>query len=1281
MKFRHSVIQGTHVKKSSELDVSALIFIAMSQVANLSYVTASHSSHDKCWLLQGVSNPLFCFACAVEGLESKDVLNVRKRGILIELLEVVPNTRPIWKVLTTRPGVHRHIMSICFKLLLHNIDMEFQQLVIESILLFAKKINQDSSFNFILDMLVSTPNFLCQSALVSLLSKFVESLPSAVESLFMKNNRIIEIVIKATSSCKVDLKAPLWHLLSNILKQSHEGFTLPSVAVKTLLQSSTDAFNDSTSSEALMLSLFAVFRSFIAVPQLQKMLLVHETSEFTPQSRSVVDIIKKMLLSKSAKLQTASIEMIICITEECAPTDSSMVTLSSILIEAGVSEYLFELFTCNKEETLELLFSCVKGLMKFPCFFKQGHLTYGVSPIIQSLKVLAEATSIATLKSGLELLTCLFHNLALQDLCFMGSSSAIVDVIDVLNKSLSVSNDQVKLAVAACFEKYLVHLKGCRKSELISTLFCMVENIFDFTSKAEKGSLSKQFKISLGLKSCLILSQIVRLIKKGDKESKAVPSSSEATDERPSSSKSIPDESQESQKNSDVVLGVFYLVDTCLIPIAVSSLLAAQNKDFNIAFYQMLLSVMELRSPEGEALAKKLAESHFIRFVTDFRIASRSIKGIQIDEVLSKLQFYFCLAMEDEDIKEEDQKHLLVCLSKFSVPLKEWKLLLIQSQSNDMGLLRSRSCILALLAYSLKSKDPLILADGLLICLQQLAANADLLNSLPVFSKRLFLYLWVNCEFASKATIQRNIHARENIVKLLVGQSKDLEKLYMHCDLNLPWVLRLNLPLNILVSYTKVYLSYLTRYSYEVMETKLSKAKHMIVVNGLANVALEVLVYVVSSEKEKMLMQISSHFLVELAESSSEGPWITFMKKTLHKVLLAESERMEPENMAALFAILNHNRFFSNANIATEDMKLFCRALALCNTAPLSELQLELVNFLYAILVISSQKGDSHPFSIFMNNVSICKDFERQVFLNKNLKAFVTGGNLIERIVSATVLLVNQALKTYHQFNMAELSTPAVKIDKSLLLDALCWFGLPLLQVSVVLLWASFFEVKCNTSFLSLVDASGVPCQVTENDVRMIFVALQNLLVNTSSLMSRAAAECFSALIRKVNNAEFVLRQPWNKSILKYSLSALCNEITRIASCTVVSCLLEQTFGDLQFTDILEKISFVITNDLTGFHLETLCPVIETFLSKCLTSMSESELSTFLKDLKALFAELMRRSLEENNKISIFDVMDGVLVHVRDSVPLINHQGSVQRSISLVKKRIEELEDIADKGA
>ena len=108
----------------SRAHMNPLPFLQVSQVSrmestenSLSFFTSNHSKHDSQWRMTGRNVTLVCVACLVELLESPNVLHLRKRKALQEIVFLLTNNQNVLELFCQSTQIVSHLCSTIMDLL------------------------------------------------------------------------------------------------------------------------------------------------------------------------------------------------------------------------------------------------------------------------------------------------------------------------------------------------------------------------------------------------------------------------------------------------------------------------------------------------------------------------------------------------------------------------------------------------------------------------------------------------------------------------------------------------------------------------------------------------------------------------------------------------------------------------------------------------------------------------------------------------------------------------------------------------------------------------------------------------------------------------------------------------------------------------------------------------------------------------------------------------------------------------------------------------------------
>ena len=340
------------------------------QYSGLLYSGSNHKTHDNFWIQPGFTSAYFCFACGVELIEDKTVLHIKKKKILTEMLEIFINNDMIWKLLCGKRNVIHHILDVFVSLLSQSNDDELTTILNECFLLITQRTSPEHTAEMIIGNIVSISNFSTNEQLMKIIGNILHLVPSVSATLLQQHQRcFFDEILNSAKQCSIENLKSYLTIILEVLKSDYnekiQKSNLRSI-ISLCVEFSKMAID--FESEKLIIEIIA---SLADKSSHHKILCEYESSKFTSSTQSIIETLKKLLLSKNEDLQILTIN---CISVMSDPKFNNhldeFTTLIKIILEKGFSELLLELLSLSNDKVMPRIFSCLSNLVESKIYTK-----------------------------------------------------------------------------------------------------------------------------------------------------------------------------------------------------------------------------------------------------------------------------------------------------------------------------------------------------------------------------------------------------------------------------------------------------------------------------------------------------------------------------------------------------------------------------------------------------------------------------------------------------------------------------------------------------------------------------------------------------------------------------------------------------------------------------------------------------------------------------------------------------------------------------------------------
>ena len=377
------------------------------------FFTEKHVSHDKAWMLQNSSANRVCFACAVETLEDSTSLNVRKRKMLSEIMNLLMTNRNIWEIFTSQKATLSHTGNILLKLLSSK-DKQLSSLVVETLGILVQRSREENVASLLESLVValrekeSMNNLESLSPYFCFLGKLLRRTDSMVKTVLTNHNWLFELVIEGTEEVSENQALSYWYILAQIYLSEHSRHI--NIRVSKLVLEKIIRVLGTCVSKDLQLNVLSVLMSF-ARNSLLCELVIEDENDASMSKHSFANMMKKLLLSTNADIQRISVQCLSAIFKVSSGHETEkIIHFSQMLMSKGLCEFLFEMLGSPSRLLTASILSCLQHFAAFVMFFSAGHVIYGIEPILDSLKNAIKTNDRLLINGALQLLFKILQN-------------------------------------------------------------------------------------------------------------------------------------------------------------------------------------------------------------------------------------------------------------------------------------------------------------------------------------------------------------------------------------------------------------------------------------------------------------------------------------------------------------------------------------------------------------------------------------------------------------------------------------------------------------------------------------------------------------------------------------------------------------------------------------------------------------------------------------------------------------------------------------------------------
>jgi len=344
---------------------------------SLSFFTTNHSKHDSQWRMSGVNVSVVCVACLVELLENADVLHLRKRKALREVVFLLSNSHVLLELLSQNARITSHLCSVIMDLLTSENEL-LMSTAIEALDIVTVKLRSENLVAEIVEKLetqIITLNNLKKSyPFILALGRLLKSIPALSQVVAKELSSLMEYVISNLlfpEDCNV--KAAFLFVLVQICSNEEVLSGLSLQIKEKICQQTCAVINCSISMDVQINALKVLTLCATQSDVLKSVLRPANTGKC-----ALLESLKKLLLSPNEAIQIGAIQ---CITQMLR-SDPVENDYTKVFLTCGIGEMLLEDLECSNDIVLGSVFCCLYHMVRTQVFYSEGYSVYGIESVI-----------------------------------------------------------------------------------------------------------------------------------------------------------------------------------------------------------------------------------------------------------------------------------------------------------------------------------------------------------------------------------------------------------------------------------------------------------------------------------------------------------------------------------------------------------------------------------------------------------------------------------------------------------------------------------------------------------------------------------------------------------------------------------------------------------------------------------------------------------------------------------------------------------------------------------
>lgn len=356
---------------------SASVITKMEPAENsLSFFTTNHSKHDSQWRMTGANVSVVCVACLVELLENADILHLRKRKALREVVFLLSNSQVLLELLSQNARITSHLCSVIMDLFTSENEL-LMNTAIEALDIVTVKLRSENLVAEIVKKLkaeIITLNNLKKSyPFVLALGRLLKSIPALSQVIAKDLSSLMEYLLSNLLFPEDNVKVAFLFVLVQICS-NEEALSGLSLQIKEKICKETCAVINCSIGIDVQINALKVLSLFATQSDVLKPVFKAANTG----NCAMVESLKKLLLSPNEAIQIGAIQ---CITQ-ILRNDPVENDYTRIFLTCGIGEMLLEDLECSSDIILGSVFCCLDHMVKTRIFYSEGYSVYGIESVI-----------------------------------------------------------------------------------------------------------------------------------------------------------------------------------------------------------------------------------------------------------------------------------------------------------------------------------------------------------------------------------------------------------------------------------------------------------------------------------------------------------------------------------------------------------------------------------------------------------------------------------------------------------------------------------------------------------------------------------------------------------------------------------------------------------------------------------------------------------------------------------------------------------------------------------
>ncbi|XP_078344335.1 meiosis inhibitor protein 1-like [Oculina patagonica] len=758
---------------------------------SLSFFTTNHSKHDSQWRMTGANVSFVCVACLVELLENLDVLHLRKRKALREVVFLLSNGSNLLELLSQNARITSHLCGIIIDLLSSENEL-LMNTAIEALDIVTLKLRSENLVAEIVEKLetqIMRLNNLHKSyPFVLALGRLLKSIPALSQVIAMDSSSLVEYLLSNMLIPEDNIKAAFLFVLVQICSND-DALNGMSLQIKEKICKQTCAVINCSVSMDTQANALGVLKLFASQPDVLNSVL----KTANKGTCDMLESLKKLMLSPNEAIQIGAIQ---CITQ-LLRNDPVENDYTRAFLTSGIGEMLLEDLECSNDIILGSVFCCLDHMARTQIFYTEGYSVYGIESVIVGVSKAIKLKNHEVIRQAIRVLALILSKQP-SNVQLFSNEELCKKCASVLYECLKSADHKVLTQAANAVVHFLsiTHFPPSMEFEAVVPLVStMITHVHKFTKprmhfrNIPKGALEG------------FLCALLEVIQKCFQFVK------EYRDRKPSYAalltRNKASVSNENEALDQFLESLWKAIDQTCVPALMVNCKTIENQAVFKNFFEIFhLSVSPL-STCRDVFARKLASGSFIRLSLEIKEKfCGSAESRELGDAIANFLAELCLALGNATDKIQ-LGELLKTSNIVGIHSSTTCLNLLTQSSVRQGtseiiddpLFSTQCACIELMYVSFAHGDENVPVEHLMTSLHKYLVLHPDVNILPRVSLKHFLFLWMGSYSRLRtlplpAKVVESMKISQEILQqgLVKFKAEEFESIYIHDVLFVSWI-------------------------------------------------------------------------------------------------------------------------------------------------------------------------------------------------------------------------------------------------------------------------------------------------------------------------------------------------------------------------------------------------------------------------------------------------------------------------------------------------------------